>query len=82
MCSLLLRSHICLRRGDQPRLSGQGRKSVCHLTRVLRDLTNSIPIRSNVTHIHLSIIWNGPRMASIRIHSSDCFLLALESMDI
>jgi hypothetical protein len=30
MGSLLLRSHICLRRGDLPRLSGQERKSVRH----------------------------------------------------
>jgi hypothetical protein len=30
MLSLPLRSHICHHRGDQPRLSGQERKSVCH----------------------------------------------------
>jgi hypothetical protein len=52
------------------------------LSQVLRVLTNSVPIRSNVPHIHLSIIWNGPRMAPIRIYRSDCILLAFESMDI
>ena len=82
MGSLLLKSRICLRPGDQPRLSGQERKSVCYSTPMLFELTSSIPIRSNVPHFHLSIIWYGARMAPFRIYRSDCILPALESMAI
>lgn len=84
MSSSLLRSLTCRHRGDLLRLSSKGRKSVCHplLLRSAPRLINSFLIRCNVPHFHLSVIWYGPGMASIRIYCPNCFLLAIENMDI